>query len=206
LTGRPGQILLTAGARSSEVYFVLDGRLQVALFSLNGREVILREMGKGAVFGEIAAIDQQPRSASITALSDCALTVVPASVFCETVTTMPEAALWLARRLTAQVRDLTEKVFELNALTMRDRLYCELLRLGEESRRATGDTIIEPSPTHADLASRIGSHREAVTREMRYLVQSGLVRQERRRITMLDIPRLRALVRDSSTLQPGLPN
>jgi len=110
------------------------------------------------------------------------------------VSATPEAALWLARRLTAQVRDLTERVFELNALRVSSRLHCELLRLchgvGGEAKCVT----IEPAPTHSDLAARIGTHREAVTREMGDLADKGILAQERRRITILDTVALARLV------------
>ena len=190
-----GKTVVALGARSTGVYVVLQGRVQVTLFSLGGREVILRDLGEGDMFGELAAIDGQPRSASIVALSDCQLASIPAEAFRAAVSETAEGAMWLARRLTAQVRDLTERVFELNALRVRSRLHCELLRLcGTPDQRADGVTL-EPTPTHAELASRVGTHREAVTREIGYLVEQGIIRQERRRMTVLDMQALTQLVR-----------
>lgn len=192
MSAKTGRTLVSSGARSNQVYVVLKGRVQVTLYSLAGREVILRSLGEGALFGELAAIDGQPRSATIVALSSCTLACIDAAAFREAVANDPEASLWLARRLTAQIRDLTEKVFELNALRVSSRLHCELLRLcaGSESSPVT----IEPAPTHADLAARIGTHREAVTREMGELADRGILAQERRRITILDTGALARLV------------
>ena len=58
--------------------------------------------------------------------------------------------------------------------------------------------MVEPFPTHAELASRIGTHREAVTREMRFLASQGIVAQERRRMVVTDLPALAGLVREAA--------
>jgi CRP/FNR family cyclic AMP-dependent transcriptional regulator len=196
INANAGRILVSLGASSNNVYVVLQGRVQVTLFSLGGREVILRDLGEGDMFGELAAIDNQPRSASIVALSNCLLASIDAETFRSAVTDLAVGAQWLARRLTAQIRDLTERVFELNALRVRSRLHCELLRMsGGGVADAGGEVTIDPSPTHAELASRIGTHREAVTREMGYLVEHRILRQSRRRLTIVDPRALAQLVR-----------
>ncbi|HEY0013157.1 MAG TPA: Crp/Fnr family transcriptional regulator [Allosphingosinicella sp.] len=193
MSARSGKALVSLGAHSDSVYLVLKGHVRVTLYSLGGREVILRSLGEGALFGELAAIDGQPRSATIVALSNCTLAVIDAAAFREAVTADPESALWLARRLAAQVRDLTERVFELNALRVSSRLHCELLRLCSDAAGGEATHVtIDPAPTHADLAARIGTHREAVTREMGDLAERGILSQERRRIT---VPDTRALAR-----------
>ena len=71
INAKSGRTLVSHGANSTNVYVVLKGRVQVTLFSLAGREIILRDLAESDMFGELAAIDDQPRSASIVALSDC---------------------------------------------------------------------------------------------------------------------------------------
>jgi CRP-like cAMP-binding protein len=195
LAAPDGKTLVALGAKSTSVYLVLEGRVQVTLFSLGGKEVILRDLGEGDIFGELAAIDGQPRSASIVALTDCQLASIRGETFRAAVTELPEGAMWLARRMTAQIRDLTERVFELNALRVRSRLHCELLRLCGTAADGRGPITLEPTPTHAELASRVGTHREAVTREIGLLVGQGIVAQHRRRMTVVDLPALTHLVR-----------
>jgi CRP/FNR family transcriptional regulator, cyclic AMP receptor protein len=195
LAAPAGKTLVALGATSTSVYIVLEGRVQVMLFSLGGKEVILRDLGEGDIFGELAAIDGQPRSASIVALADCQLASIPAETFRAAVSALPEGAIWLARRLTGQIRDLTERVFELNALRVRSRLHCELLRLCGTAADGRDRITLEPTPTHAELASRVGTHREAVTREIGLLVGQGIVEQHRRRMTVVDLPALTHLVR-----------
>jgi CRP/FNR family cyclic AMP-dependent transcriptional regulator len=125
---KAGRTLISEGEASTNAYIVREGLLQVMLFSIGGHEIILRNVAKGEIFGELAAIDGQVRSATIVALSDCALASIPADVFCATIDAIPGGWLWLARRLSGQVRDLTSRLLERNALRVKSRLHCELLR------------------------------------------------------------------------------
>lgn len=196
IRAREGRTLIALGANSTSVYLVLEGRAQVTLYSLSGNEFILRDLAAGELFGELSAIDEQPRSASIEALSECVLASIPGAAFREAICATPGAALWLARRLTAQIRGLTEKLFESSSLKVSSRLHCELLRLCVPD----GDTttaVIDPAPTHAEFAARIGTHREAVTRELSYLSTRGIVEQQRRRLAIMDLPALLQLVRQA---------
>lgn len=195
---RAGQIILAAGAESREVYLVLSGRVHVTLFAASGREVSIRDIGQGDIFGELAAIDGGSRAATVIAATDGSLAVVPADAFLQAATGSPDAALPMLRRLARQVRTLTDKIFELSALPARGRLHCELLRLAGTAVRSGEDIIIEPAPTHAELAARIGSQREVVTREFSYLAELDIVRQDRRRLTFTNLTGLVRELRRSS--------
>jgi len=195
IKARKGQMILGTGDSSREVFIVQEGRLQVLLYAVNGREITLRDLGPGQLFGELAAIDGEARSASIVAATDARLLAIPDDVFRTAVATSPAAAEWMLRRLTAQVRSLTNRVFEMSALHVQARLHCELLRLARTHGGA--DTLVHPAPTHAELASRIGTHREAVTRELSALARQKIVRISRRRLEFLDIGRLEDELRAS---------
>jgi CRP/FNR family cyclic AMP-dependent transcriptional regulator len=189
------RMLVSPEFRSTSVYRVIRGRVQVTLLSAAGRQVILRDLTAGDLFGELAAIDEQPRSTSIFAIEECTLAVLPGPVFRKVAFGEPAAAEWLARRLAAQIRDLTGRVFELNALPVAARLHCEILRLCAALGEDAGALSIEPAPTHAEFASRIGSHREAVTRELGYLSRRKIISMGRRRLTVTDLAGLVNLVR-----------
>ena len=198
IRARKGRTIVSLGAESSTVYVLLDGRAQATLFSLSGREVVLRTIAAGEMFGELAAILGEPRTATIVAMEDCQLAAIPGAAFREGVSTRPEAALWMLQRLAAQVRSLTEKVFELNALRVPTRLHCELLRLAGPMGDDGLGAKIEPAPTHAELAARIGTHRESVTRELGELAEQGIIVQKGRRLTIADLPALARLVHAAS--------
>jgi CRP-like cAMP-binding protein len=202
IQARAGRTLVSLGDSSNAVYLVLQGRAQATVVSLAGREVILNDLEEGDFFGELAALDEQPRSATVVAQSDCVLAVLPGEDFRQAVTEIPAAALWLARRLTGQIRNLTEKVFELNALRVRSRLHCELLRMCRHA--GEGEVVLDPAPTHAELANRIGTHREAITREISQLIDAGILAQQRRRMTIRDVAALASLVQAATGIDADL--
>lgn len=191
---RKGQTILGTGDSSREVFIVQEGRLQVLLYAASGREISLRDLTKGQLFGELAAIDGEARSANIIAATDARLLAISDDAFRAAVMASPAAVEWMLRRLVAQVRSLTNRVFETTALHVQARLHCELLRL---AKGCGGDAVLDPAPTHAELASRIGTHREAVTRELSALASRNIVRSSRRRLEFLDVERLENALRDT---------
>src|SRR6185295_14907214 len=104
-------------SRSTEILFLLEGRAEVLLYSPNGREVSVNTIGPGDIFGEIAILDGEPRSASVVASSDLVVVAMRAVDFMTCLGSSPAAGIWLARRLASGMRRLTEQVFELSALT-----------------------------------------------------------------------------------------
>src|SRR5258705_4254221 len=76
-----GRTLVEKGSRSTDVFFLLEGRAEVLLYSASGREVCVHDIGPGDMFGEIAVLDSEPRSASIVASSKLQLVAMRASDF-----------------------------------------------------------------------------------------------------------------------------
>jgi CRP/FNR family transcriptional regulator, cyclic AMP receptor protein len=193
IKARRGQILIAEGALSTDVYYIVSGRVQISLLSPQGRETILREMGPGRLFGELAALDDRPRSASVVALEDSVMANLSGAGFRTLLADVPGAGFWMAQQLAARVRNLTEKTFELATMPVSNRLQSELLRLCNQADIIDDACTIAPMPTHADLASRIGTHREAVTRELGLLANEGLVAQSGRTLTVASVSGLIAM-------------
>lgn len=170
-----GHTVISHMDEDRDVFFVLEGRVRATLYSSTGREVDYSDAGPGDVVGELAAIDGGPRSATVEALERARLARLPAAAFHELLNSRPSFAAALLQHLSAQVRRLTERVFELSTLSMRERLLRELLRLAEQAGIQDGRAEIRPAPTHFELASRVGAYREAVSREMSALHKAGLV-------------------------------
>ena len=206
---QPGHIIMGYGDRTSDLFLILEGHVQAELHSPNGREVILGDLGPGELLGEFAALDDQPRSATVEVTSPCVLACFPAAAFRAAVFAHPETAEWMARQLVGQIRLVTEKLFELNALAVRNRLHCELLRLSIDAGIHGNQAEIAPAPTHLQLSARIGTHREAVTRELQYLQREGIVAQQGRKLVVNDVARLAQIVRaaagDVDILQRAAP-
>lgn len=185
-----GRVMVMVGEETRDVFFLVSGEAHVLLYSPNGDEVRVQTIHAPAMFGEVAALDSGPRSASVIAASDVSLARMTQADFRRCLDESPAAALWLARHLTTIVRRLTGRVFELSALSVSERIWCELARLASE-RPAEGGTIrIAPAPTHAEIASRVGTHREAVTRELQMLAREKILSHGRRVIEVTDLSRL----------------
>ncbi|MGV3511291.1 MAG: Crp/Fnr family transcriptional regulator [Novosphingobium sp.] len=186
---RKGQVLLAVGLPATDVYVVLEGSVSVSLISAQGRETVLRAVGANEMFGELAAIDGEPRSADVVAVENSTLLVIPGGVFTSLLGVEPVLSLWLARYLSHQVRYLTNRIYELSTMGVGPRLQAELLRLAGEPDQ-TGAATIGRVPTQAELAARIGTNRETVTREFSLLIKEGLVLREGRKIIVPSVERL----------------
>lgn len=186
---RKDQVLLAVGLSASDVYLVAEGLLCVSLVSAQGRETVLRTIGPGEIFGELAAIDGAPRSADVVAVQNSTLVVIPGKSFIALIEQDPVLSLWLARYLAHQVRYLTNRIYELSTMAVGTRLQAELLRLADVPD-AGGSARIARVPTQSELAARIGTNRETVTRELSLLVRERLVVKEGRRIVIPSVSKL----------------
>jgi CRP/FNR family cyclic AMP-dependent transcriptional regulator len=181
---------------STDVYFVVSGKVRVTIFSRSGKEVSFRDLAAGQVFGDLSAIDGGPRSASVVTLGDAVVVSMPKEVFWEVLRKHPAAAEMMLRELARLVRSLSERVVEFSTLGVKNRIHAELLRLAREHIREPNQAVITPAPTHSEIASRVSTHREAVTRELNRLAHEGLIERQRGGLTVLDVAGLSRLVED----------
>jgi CRP/FNR family cyclic AMP-dependent transcriptional regulator len=190
---RAGEWVLDHQDPSNEVFFVVTGAVRVTIHSA-GREVLLRQIETGEFFGELAAIDGQPRSSGIVALTDATIARMKPSIFRDAVHSHPGVCDQLLALLASQVRMLANRVNEFSTLDVRHRIYAELLRL---SRAEVGNGrrgIVSPPPLHTEIAARVSTRREAVTRELKALEVAGLIERRRGAFVLTDRDRLRHLV------------
>ncbi len=177
---------------TTEIFFILAGTIRVTSFTEAGREVIFSDVQAGGIFGEFSAIDRLPRSATIVALTDCTVARMASSAFFSLLRENNSVCVNLIELLVAKIRSMSERVFEMSALAVRERLRRELLRLATTIGRQDGqDVTIAPAPTHYEIAARIGSHREAVTRELDRLELEKVLEVRRRSIRIIDLRRLK---------------
>lgn len=190
------QLIIGHQDESSDVFFIVSGSVRVTVYSPAGKEVTFRDLGAGEIFGELAAIDGKPRSAAVVALSNCTIASLTAQQFGRALHDHPDFAKVTLKRLAETVRSLSERVFEVSALSVRNRIHAELLRLARANMLTENSATISPAPTHSAIASRISTHREAVTRELSKLSKSGLIERQGNKIVVKDVRRLSNLVED----------
>jgi CRP/FNR family cyclic AMP-dependent transcriptional regulator len=188
-----GEMIIGQLDESFDVLFLSRGLARVNIYSPAGKRVSFREMPEGAIFGEMSALDGRPRSASVEAVADSSVVIMPRQVFLQTLREQPTFMMAAMIHLTQLIRSLTERVFEFSTLAVRNRVQAELLRMANP-RQGSSEAILSPPPTHEEIASRISTHREAVTRELARLEELGLLSKEGRTLRIKDVEKLRRLI------------
>ena len=192
-----GELIVGYQDRSTDVLFLLSGKARVIIYSSKGRAVVFVDLKPPTMFGEIAAIDHSPRSASIEALEPCSIASLPADAFEQLMLREPGVAVATLRHVAADVRRLSERVFEFSTLVVQNRIHAELLRLAGEAVVQGGEVVLSPAPSLSDIANRISTHREAVSRELSRLTGIGLLRREGRDLRITDVAKLVEFVNDA---------
>ena len=200
---KSGELIIDYLDESDDVFFLIAGRVSVTLYSPAGRVVSFRELGSGETFGELAALDGAPRSASVHVRTEGLIARMTGENFREVLRAHPSVALALLQDLVQKVRDLTTRVYEFSTLTVGNRLQAELLRLAKLSAHEVGGPCVLKMPTHEELASRISTHREAVTRELSHLARMGIIERQGRNLVIKDFDRLSATVHEAIGDWPG---
>ena len=183
-----------------DVLFVVEGSVRVVNFSLSGREVSYANIPQGGFFGELAAIDGQPRSASVVAIEKCLLATVPPQTFTALLRENPDLALEVMRRLARIIRICDDRIMDLSTLGAVQRVYVELLRMGKADPAGTGALAIFPLPAHKDIAARASTTRETVARVISQLTSATIVERRDKALYILDPARLKEL---ASRLEEG---
>lgn len=193
-----GEMLITRDDDDDDVFFVLSGMLRVSIYAPSGKVLLLRDLGAGETLGELAAIDRKPRSASVEAIGAAEVVSMPGEVFRTLVTEEPTVAMALLRQSIGYIRELSERVYEVGALAVANRIHAELLRLAREAGGDANAVLLTPAPRNIDIANRISANREAVSRELTHLARLGIVQRRRRSLAVLDVARLAQLVNKST--------
>jgi CRP/FNR family cyclic AMP-dependent transcriptional regulator len=162
-------VIINEGDEATSLYIVLSGRLKVYRADADGKEFILDTLTEGEHFGELALVDDEPRSASVATLEPCKLLVLSKASFHESLTGNPELAAHLIRWLAGKVRRLTDSTY---LIATRD-VFGRLRALVTERAKPKGGAMVMEHLTHQEIASRIGCTREMVSRIMRDLVTGG---------------------------------
>jgi CRP/FNR family transcriptional regulator len=179
------------GDSSDACYIVRSGSFRVTREHSDGRAITLATLGPGEVFGELAMLDRDVRSASAEALDDGELLALPASEVRALLSRHPEISVKLVAALVRRLRDANERISRQSFQTVPSRVAGVLLQLvAEESPRdERGEVTIRLN--QADLAQLAGTSRESVSRFLADLERAGIVKPGRGRVTVLKPAKLR---------------
>ncbi len=185
-----GETVLERGSESREVLFIVDGAVNILNVSLAGREVAYATLRSGDCFGELAAIDGQPRSASVVATEKTLVAVLASEQFLDLLKERAEVTFKVLQRLTGMVRMGDVRIMELSTLAATQRVYAEILRMARPDVAVPDRWVIHPLPPLREIASRISTTRETVARALSLLYPTGMVRRRGKSLYILDRDKL----------------
>ncbi|MFJ3901327.1 Crp/Fnr family transcriptional regulator [Streptomyces sp. NPDC090025] len=190
-TYAPGDIMIRERDTTAYVIALLSGWSVVSVGTERGARLILALRGAGEVVGDLAAVDQRPRSATVTALGRVEAVVISGDRFRRFLAARPHATSLIMRQLANRLRSADVERRSLASETVLRRLAARLVELAERAGRRDGSgTVVElPLPQH-DLAAAIGATREAVAKALRLLREQGVVKTAQRTVVVVDMPLL----------------
>jgi CRP/FNR family transcriptional regulator/CRP/FNR family cyclic AMP-dependent transcriptional regulator len=167
------------------LFMIVSGRVKVTILGDDGREVILTVLGAGEFFGEMALLDDEPRSATAIAIEECELLSLQRSDFEGVLSAKPSISMALIGVLTTRLRKANHQISTLALLDVYGRVARVLLDMArDEGRRLKDGQIAFRRATHQEIANRIGTTRETVTRMMKDLERQSLLRIDGREIVL----------------------
>lgn len=191
-----GTTLINEGDRSERMIIIVSGRTKVSYFTADGREVLLAIRGPGDLLGELAALDGEPFSATVTALEDVDALMMTVDQFRTVLAQEPDVALCLFKTMSRRQRDADRKRVEFAAYDSVGRVASRLVELAETFGEETLDGLRITLPlTQEELAGWTGSSREAVAKALQSLRNKDLIETHRRGVTVRDVEGLRARIK-----------
>ena len=171
-TFQKNAILINEGDETDSLYIILSGKVRIFMSNEDGKEIILNEQGPGEHFGELALIDDDPRSASVMATEKTQVSVISRQDFRAVLGKHPDIAFGLIQDLSRRVRLLSENVKNLALLDVYGRVAKILLGMATD---IDGKLTIPERPTQQDIANHVGASREMVARILKDLETGGYI-------------------------------
>jgi CRP-like cAMP-binding protein len=193
---QPDEQVIDRNSDSRDLYLIVEGRVRVVNYSVTGREVTFDEREKGEYFGELAALDGEPRSANVIALNKLNVACLSQEAFNRLLLEHPQVTLKILNGLAKIVRASNKRIMDLSTVGANNRVHAEILRLALPGVRTDNTAIVSPFPIHGDIASRVSTTRETVNRVFSDLSRRGVVKRSKSNLVVLDLIRLRKMIED----------
>jgi CRP/FNR family transcriptional regulator, cyclic AMP receptor protein len=186
-----GTTLFVKGAPGTALFAVVSGTVKIAVTSIDGREATFNLLHAGDIFGEIALLDGQPRTANAIAVTDCELIVIKHGDFLRFVHGEPQVAMKLIELLCARLRVAGTRMEEAVFLHLPVRLARLLVWLLEENAAAADKNSL--SITQQEISGLLGATRESVNKHLQIWARQGVIALKRGTILVL-VPRALAAI------------
>lgn len=187
-----GSVLMYEHEPSDRVMVLLSGRVKTTVVDRGGRETLLSIRDPGDVLGELASIDGQPRSATVTALGPVHALLISAAAFRAHLETTPRVAVTLLEVIARRFRESTLMRSQQTASDTIGRLAACLAELTDRYGEATGAGVVITLPlSQEDLGAWVGASRAGVAGALKTLRELGWIETQRRQILVRDLDALR---------------
>ena len=200
---KAGEQILDRSSTSRDVFFVVEGRVHIVNYSISGREIAYATVRAGGYFGELSAIDGEPRSATAVAMEKCMLAGIAPDVFVDLLLPHADISMVVMRGLARIIRISDDRIMDLSTLGAVQRVYLELLRRAKPDPVTSGSWIIYPMPTQSLIAGRASTTRETVARVISQLTQDGLVSRKGKTLHIRDRDSLVAMAETLARADEG---
>ncbi len=187
------QIVVDIKDESTNVFFVVKGKLKAMDFLSEDEEVSLAELEPGDSFGELSAIDLKTRSARVTTVEPSLLASLSSKDFRKTLMDCPGIGLALLKTFAGFIRVLNTRITALSTMSPHQRIYLELLRISEPDTQSDGSWIIVNAPHHSELASWVGAEKQTVAEAIGTLARDGVIERKHKNLLIKDRARLQRL-------------
>lgn len=182
--------LMRAGEKTDALYILLSGRAKVVIDDGDGREVTLHIIGPSEFFGEMSLIDDKPRSANVEAIEQCEALYISKAAFMDVLKGNFDVAMLMLRGVIAKLREADRKIASLALMDVHGRVARLIM---EHAKQMNGLWVVDTGSE--EIARMVGASREMVSRVLKEMRESGLIKRDKRKIVILD----------HASMNPGAP-
>ena len=194
----PNQIIFHLGDPAGLLYIITDGKIKISHASSDGQEAVLAILGKGDFFGELALLDDSPRSATAEAIEPTETLTLHRDDFLSFLDNNPLFARHVLHILAIRIRHLNNQISDIFFLDLPARLARTLLLLADQhGKPVENGTIIDISLTQTDLAEMTGATRVSINKAIGRFRRAKWVVVEGRKLTIVDPEALEHLIQIS---------
>jgi len=188
------EVILMEEEIGTALFVIIKGKVKVARSSNDGREVILTILSESDFFGEMAILDGQTRSATVTALEDTELFLLQRNDFINLLQTYPEVSITLLQELTKRLRVSDAKIKALSLKDAEGKVATVILQIADDvGKIKQGKVEIERMPLQQDLANMAGTSRETISRTLHSFAKKGLIELDGSKLRIMDYEKFKEL-------------
>lgn len=190
-TLKRGAAIVSRGDPGNSLIAVISGTVKISVSSPDGRSAILNLIGPGEIFGEVAVLDGQARTADATANTNCEIVAIDRREFLPFVRSHPALAMKFIELLCARLRWTSDQVEQVILQDLPGRLASALIRLTEKRQLVSAGRTI--AITQQEISEMVGMTRESINKQLRVWAARNWVRLEHGAIVVLNAEPLQAL-------------